>query len=185
VAGREILLARTGYTGEDGFELFSQPEDAEHIWTTLSGRAPARPGARQGCCPGHAPAGRRDALRRTRAGHHALRAPGPGGQAGQARRFRRPGRPHAAAQARPRRVLVGLHTGHPAYHGMDIRCCGTGGRTARSPAAPPPPRWACPSPWLRRARGGRGGRERGAGPSDGAKRTGRLAIDIRGREPAR
>ena len=37
VAGREILLARTGYTGEDGFELFSQPEDAEHIWLALSG----------------------------------------------------------------------------------------------------------------------------------------------------
>ena len=36
VAGREVLLARTGYTGEDGFELFSQPGDAEHIWRALS-----------------------------------------------------------------------------------------------------------------------------------------------------
>src|SRR5258707_960641 len=36
VAGRDILLARTGYTGEDGFELFSQPGDAEHIWLALS-----------------------------------------------------------------------------------------------------------------------------------------------------
>src|SRR5262249_22482680 len=28
VAGRETLLARTGYTGEDGFELFTAPADA-------------------------------------------------------------------------------------------------------------------------------------------------------------
>jgi aminomethyltransferase len=36
VAGREILLARTGYTGEDGFELFTRPEDAEAIWAALT-----------------------------------------------------------------------------------------------------------------------------------------------------
>ena len=29
VAGAEVLLARTGYTGEDGFELFTRPGDAE------------------------------------------------------------------------------------------------------------------------------------------------------------
>ena len=28
VAGAEVLLARTGYTGEDGFELFTAPADA-------------------------------------------------------------------------------------------------------------------------------------------------------------
>src|SRR5215467_12825453 len=28
VAGRDVLLARTGYTGEDGFELFTSPGDA-------------------------------------------------------------------------------------------------------------------------------------------------------------
>jgi aminomethyltransferase len=41
VAGSEILLARTGYTGEDGFELFARPEDAEQVWTALTeaGRA--------------------------------------------------------------------------------------------------------------------------------------------------
>ena len=37
VAGRDVLLARTGYTGEDGFELFTSPGDAEHVWTELSG----------------------------------------------------------------------------------------------------------------------------------------------------
>ncbi|MFC1420242.1 glycine cleavage system aminomethyltransferase GcvT [Streptacidiphilus cavernicola] len=36
VAGRPALLARTGYTGEDGFELFTAPGDAEHLWSALS-----------------------------------------------------------------------------------------------------------------------------------------------------
>jgi aminomethyltransferase len=36
VAGRNVLLARTGYTGEDGFEIFAAPQDAEHLWTELS-----------------------------------------------------------------------------------------------------------------------------------------------------
>ncbi len=36
VAGRPVLLARTGYTGEDGFEIFSAPADAEHLWTALT-----------------------------------------------------------------------------------------------------------------------------------------------------
>jgi aminomethyltransferase len=36
VAGRDVLLARTGYTGEDGFEIFAAPGDAEHLWAELS-----------------------------------------------------------------------------------------------------------------------------------------------------
>jgi aminomethyltransferase len=36
VAGRPALLARTGYTGEDGFELFVAPGDAEPLWAALS-----------------------------------------------------------------------------------------------------------------------------------------------------
>jgi aminomethyltransferase len=36
VAGRAAWVARTGYTGEDGFELYVRPEDAEHVWTTLA-----------------------------------------------------------------------------------------------------------------------------------------------------
>lgn len=35
VAGRETLLARTGYTGEDGFEVFCAPDDAVAIWDGL------------------------------------------------------------------------------------------------------------------------------------------------------
>lgn len=36
VAGRPAWLARTGYTGEDGFEIFSRPDDAEPIWNALA-----------------------------------------------------------------------------------------------------------------------------------------------------
>jgi aminomethyltransferase len=36
VAGRPVLLARTGYTGEDGFELFAGPDDAEALWAALA-----------------------------------------------------------------------------------------------------------------------------------------------------
>ena len=50
VAGREVLLARTGYTGEDGFELFTSPGDAEPVWMALTGRA-----KRTGWCPPGSP----------------------------------------------------------------------------------------------------------------------------------
>ncbi|MEV8525620.1 glycine cleavage system aminomethyltransferase GcvT [Streptomyces sp. NPDC052000] len=36
VAGVPALIARTGYTGEDGFELFVAPEHAEQLWRTLT-----------------------------------------------------------------------------------------------------------------------------------------------------
>lgn len=36
VADAEVLLARTGYTGEDGFELFTDPADAQRVWRALS-----------------------------------------------------------------------------------------------------------------------------------------------------
>jgi aminomethyltransferase len=37
VAGCPVLLARTGYTGEDGFEIFARPGDAERLWAALAG----------------------------------------------------------------------------------------------------------------------------------------------------
>ncbi|NJN64782.1 MAG: glycine cleavage system aminomethyltransferase GcvT [Acidobacteria bacterium] len=52
VAGRRVLASRTGYTGEQGFEIFCEPEDAPHLWDALldAGRAdgvqPAGLGAR-------------------------------------------------------------------------------------------------------------------------------------------
>jgi aminomethyltransferase len=36
VAGRPVRLARTGYTGEDGFEIFCDPVDAVAIWEAIS-----------------------------------------------------------------------------------------------------------------------------------------------------
>lgn len=52
VAGRPALLSRTGYTGEDGFELYVAPEHAASLWRTLleaghdRGLEPAGLGAR-------------------------------------------------------------------------------------------------------------------------------------------
>jgi len=56
VAGRRAWVARTGYTGEDGFEVFGRPEDAAHIWDAV---------ASGGAAAGLVPAGlaARDTLR--------------------------------------------------------------------------------------------------------------------------
>jgi aminomethyltransferase len=35
VAGRPVWIARTGYTGEDGFEIFCSVSDAEPLWQAL------------------------------------------------------------------------------------------------------------------------------------------------------
>ncbi len=35
VAGAECIVSRTGYTGEDGFELYLAPEDAPGVWDAL------------------------------------------------------------------------------------------------------------------------------------------------------
>ncbi|MFC0529049.1 glycine cleavage system aminomethyltransferase GcvT [Phytohabitans kaempferiae] len=36
LTGCEVLLARTGYTGEDGFEVYCRPGDAARIWAALT-----------------------------------------------------------------------------------------------------------------------------------------------------
>lgn len=52
VAGVAGLLARTGYTGEDGFEFYFAPDKSEHVWNALmeagkpEGMIPAGLGAR-------------------------------------------------------------------------------------------------------------------------------------------
>jgi aminomethyltransferase len=56
IAGRGVLLARTGYTGEDGFEIFASPQDAEYLWAELS-----KAGAGNGLIPAGLAA--RDTLR--------------------------------------------------------------------------------------------------------------------------
>lgn len=45
-AGRPALLARTGYTGEDGFEVLLPTEVAEQLWTAIAGAVPCGLGAR-------------------------------------------------------------------------------------------------------------------------------------------
>lgn len=35
VAGKTVMLSRTGYTGEDGFEIYCRPQDAEYLWAAL------------------------------------------------------------------------------------------------------------------------------------------------------
>jgi aminomethyltransferase len=48
VAGARGIVSRTGYTGEDGFELYLSADDAPRVWRTLreAGATPAGLGAR-------------------------------------------------------------------------------------------------------------------------------------------
>ena len=48
VAGIEVLLARTGYTGEDGFELYVPNEHARALWDALLGATTACGGSPAG-----------------------------------------------------------------------------------------------------------------------------------------
>jgi aminomethyltransferase len=43
VAGVQSFIARTGYTGEDGFEIFFRPAQAEVMWHALVGPGRAQP----------------------------------------------------------------------------------------------------------------------------------------------
>ena len=56
VAGRRAIVSRTGYTGEDGFEIYLDARDAVHVWEAL-----LRAGAPLGLLP--AGLGARDTLR--------------------------------------------------------------------------------------------------------------------------
>jgi aminomethyltransferase len=56
VAGRHVTIARTGYTGEDGFELFCSAVDAPALWDALVDAAATRGGKPVGL-------GARDTLR--------------------------------------------------------------------------------------------------------------------------
>jgi len=56
VAGVPCLVARTGYTGEDGFELFCPPDRAARLWDAL-----LEAGQGEGVCP--TGLGARDSLR--------------------------------------------------------------------------------------------------------------------------
>ena len=43
VAGAECFISRTGYTGEDGFELYFRPKAAESLWAAVAGPGRAAP----------------------------------------------------------------------------------------------------------------------------------------------
>ena len=38
IEGREFLVSRTGYTGEDGFEIYGEHEDIRDLWRKLMGK---------------------------------------------------------------------------------------------------------------------------------------------------
>ena len=56
VAGCDVMLSRTGYTGEDGFEIYCKPGDAVKLWDEI-----LRAGEKDGIVP--AGLGARDTLR--------------------------------------------------------------------------------------------------------------------------
>jgi len=182
VAGQPVLLARTGYTGEDGFELFTAPEGAEALW-----RALATAGAGDGLVPAGLAA--RDTLR-LEAGMplygNELTAEVTPFDAGLGRVvvFDKPGdfvgRAALAerAQAPPRRVLAGLiaDSRRVPRHGYSVTwdgvSCGTVTSGAPSPTLAVPIAMAYLDP------------ETALAARDDAE--GRLAVDVRGRpEPAR
>ena len=182
VAGQPVLLARTGYTGEDGFELFTAPEGAEALW-----RALATAGANDGLVPAGLAA--RDTLR-LEAGMplygNELTAEVTPFDAGLGRVvvFDKPGdfvgRAALAerAQAPPRRVLAGLiaDSRRVPRHGYSVTwdgvSCGTVTSGAPSPTLAVPIAMAYLDP------------ETALAARDDAE--GRLAVDVRGRpEPAR
>lgn len=35
VAGKKTMVSRTGYTGEDGYEIYCAPEDVTHLWESI------------------------------------------------------------------------------------------------------------------------------------------------------
>ncbi len=182
VAGQPVLLARTGYTGEDGFELFTAPGGAEALWRALAGA-----GAGAGLVPAGLAA--RDTLRLEAGmplyGNELTDQVTPfDAGLGRVVVFDKPGdfvgRAALAerAQAPPRRVLAGLIAGSRRVprHGYPVTwdgvSCGTVTSGAPSPTLAVPIAMAYLDPEI-------AGRAR-----DDAE--GRLAVDVRGRpEPAR
>jgi len=178
-----VLLARTGYTGEDGFEIFAAPDDAEHLWAELS-----RAGAADGLVPAGLAA--RDTLR-LEAGMplygNELSADLTPFDAGLGRvvKLDKPGdfvgrRALAErAQAAPQRQLVGLtsQSRRVPRHGYavlwDGQPCGVVTSGAPSPTLGVPIAMAYVRPDVTVA------------ASNSGPGTGRLAVDVRGTaEPA-
>jgi aminomethyltransferase len=177
VTGRRALVARTGYTGEDGFELFVANEDAEPVWQAL-----ASAGASAGLVPAGLAA--RDTLRLEAGMPLYGNELGPDttpydAGLGRVVKFDKPGGFVGAAalderaQATPDRVLAGLTMASRRVprHGYTVLAAGQPAGTVTSGAPSPtlgvPIALAYLTP-----------EAMSAGP-------GELAVDIRGRaEPA-
>ena len=193
VAGSQALLARTGYTGEDGFEIFTGPQDAERVWAALS-----EAGAARGLVPAGLAA--RDTLRLEAGmplyGHELGRDVTPfDAGLGRVVKLDKPGDfvgraalAERAGQA-PRRTLVGLagQSRRVPRHGYDVLWdsapCGTVTSGSPSPTLGVPIAMA----YVDRATADEAAAEaaaEAAGP-DGQRGPGRLAVDVRGSaEPA-
>jgi aminomethyltransferase len=183
VAGAPVLLARTGYTGEDGFEIFARPGDAPRIWAELSAA-----GAPEGLMPAGLAA--RDTLRLEAGmplyGNELSRELTPfDAGLGRVVRLDKPGdfvgraALEQSAQAAPQRQLAGLvgQSRRVPRHGYDVLWDGAPAGIVTSGAPSPtlgaPIAMAYLTPAAAQAAGSDG---------DG----GRLAVDVRGRaEPAR
>ncbi|HEY2444015.1 MAG TPA: glycine cleavage system aminomethyltransferase GcvT [Streptosporangiaceae bacterium] len=182
ICGHRVLLARTGYTGEDGFELYCPPQEAEPLWTALMAA-----GADHGLVPAGLAA--RDTLR-LEAGMplygnelgpdmtpfdaglgRVVKLGKPGDFVGRAALSERAGQP-------PRRVLAGLtcRGRRVPRHGYQVlwdgRPCGTVTSGAPSPTLGQPIAMAYLDPEIP-----------GLAQQPGAGE-GRLSIDIRGRGEA-
>jgi aminomethyltransferase len=184
VAGSQALLARTGYTGEDGFEIFTRPQHAERVWAALS-----EAGAARGLVPAGLAA--RDTLR-LEAGMplygnelgpdvtpfdaglgRVVKLDKPGDFVGRAALAER-------AEQAPRRNLVGLvgQSRRVPRHGYDVLWdsapCGTVTSGSPSPTLGVPIAMAYVDRVTAEAAG-----------QDGQRGEGRLAVDVRGSaEPA-
>jgi aminomethyltransferase len=192
VAGRAVLLARTGYTGEDGFEIFAAPADAADLW-----RALAEAGRDAGLVPAGLAA--RDSLRLEAGmplyGNELSRDVTPY-DAGLGRVVKLDkatdfvGREALAARAQrePDRVLVGLAglTRRVPRHGYSVMWEGSPSGTVTSGAHSPTLARPIAMAYLD-ADAARLARAAGDTEGDGVQpvNDGRLAIDIRGSaEPA-
>lgn len=183
VAGHPVLAARTGYTGEDGFELFASPDHAPELWDSLM-----QAGAGHGLAPAGLAA--RDTLRLEAGMPLYGNELGPqftpfDACLGRVVVFSKPGdfvgraALAARAEAVPERALAGLigqsrripRHGYPVL--WDGQPCGTVTSGAPSPTLGTPIAMAYLDPSVVQ--------QAGDDPSGT-----RLAIDVRGRpEPAR
>ena len=177
MTGRRALVARTGYTGEDGFELFVGGEDAEPVWQAL-----ASAGASAGLVPAGLAA--RDTLRLEAGMPLYGNELGPDttpydAGLGRVVKFDKPGGFVGAAalneraQATPDRVLAGLTMASRRVprHGYTVLAAGQPAGTVTSGA--PSPTLGVPIALAYLT------------PEAMLGRPGELAVDIRGRaEPA-